>query len=134
MPIVWKEKMSVGNTIIDDEHKLLICLLNSVEIALQVENHADMVRFLVKELHQYTRNHFFQEEKIMKDRKYPDLENHKKEHKAILEQISELEVKLENTENSDSGFKDLEADIASMLRSWIIDHVIKTDLKMKPYM
>ena len=60
MPIVWKEQMSVGNIVIDDAHKLLICLLNSVEIALQVENHGDMVRFLVNELHEYTRNHFFQ--------------------------------------------------------------------------
>ena len=67
MPIVWEKQVSVDNTIIDDEEKSLICLLNSVEIALQVENHVDMIRFLVKELHQYTRNFFFQEEKTMLD-------------------------------------------------------------------
>ena len=68
------------------------------------------------------------------DRKYPDYENHTKEHKAILDQISQLEQKLGNTGNNDSGFKELESDIAGLLRSWIVDHVIKTDLKMKPYM
>lgn len=126
--------MSVGNTIIDDEHKLLICLLNSIEIALQVEDHGDMVRFLFKELHQHTRNHFSREEEIMIERKYPDYEDHKREHKSILDQISQLELKLEKTKNNDAQMKDLETVIAGMLRAWIIDHFMNYDLKMKPYM
>lgn len=133
MPIVWKDAMSVGNTIIDDEHKLLICLINSVEIALKTENHGDMVRFLVRELHLYTQNHFTQEEKIMMQYKYPDYADHKKKHQEILVQLEELQDRLDKTANDDVAFLELEDDIVGMLRSWIIDHVLKVDLKIKSF-
>ncbi|MCG7870227.1 MAG: hypothetical protein JAY74_28145 [Candidatus Thiodiazotropha taylori] len=58
MPIVWKKEMAVHNQIIDDEHKLLICLINGVEIALKDENHGMMVLLLVRELKTYTKDHF----------------------------------------------------------------------------
>ena len=34
--IVWREqKMSVGNTMIDADHRYLMCLINTVELALR---------------------------------------------------------------------------------------------------
>ena len=132
MPIVWKQQMATGNTIIDDEHKLLICLINSVEIALKAENHGNMIRFLIKELHLYTRNHFTQEEKIMMQYKYKDYVAHKMQHQKILDDLKALEDKLETISNNEESFSQIEDNIADLLRSWIIDHVITTDLKLKP--
>jgi hemerythrin len=35
MTIVWHEKMSVGNALIDADHRDLLSLINSVELALR---------------------------------------------------------------------------------------------------
>jgi hemerythrin-like metal-binding protein len=132
MPIVWKSELATGNQVIDDEHKLLVCLINSVEIALKAENHANMILFLIRELHTYTLNHFAQEEKIMIERSYGGFEEHKRSHQQILREISELETSLKTAISNEENFDATEMDLVKLLRSWIVDHVIHMDLKMKP--
>ena len=132
MPIVWKNEMAVHNQIIDDEHKLLICLINSVEIALKAENHGMMVLFLVRELNIYTKNHFSQEEKIMLDHNYAGFTEHKLAHQDILQQIQELEEKIQKAIDDNAKFDAAELNLIDLLRSWIIEHVLKVDMKLKP--
>ena len=81
MPIVWREKMSIGNHIIDMDHRLLICKINMIELALLApgEKLAN-IRLALDELENYTEIHFNREEKIQLAIKYPRYDDHKHEH------------------------------------------------------
>lgn len=159
MPVLWQDAMSVGNKIIDDEHKYLICLINSVELALKLEDNEKVMKMLIEQLEEYTHSHFVQEEKIQLKIKYPAYVEHKQEHQRILSQIAELKSKVfESLEKSvaakaeadptgsKTAFEGLEApqpvksqsavefEVVELLRSWILEHVLQTDMKMKKYL
>jgi hemerythrin len=129
---VWKKEMAIGHQVVDDEHKLLICLINSVEIALKADNHENIILFLIRELQGYTRSHFAQEEKIMVERSFGGYEEHKLAHQKILHEIEELAESVKAAIASEHGFDAEEMKLVPLLRSWIIDHVLQMDMKMKP--
>ena len=155
MTILWRDKMSVGNLTIDDEHKHLICLINSVEMAFKAPDHEDMVGFLVNQLYLYTKDHFTQEEQIMLDHNYVGYADHKLEHQKILDDIVALKRQIEQhlaskqatpviqladgasdeepNDIQDAQIEDkLDAELVVLLRAWIMDHVLSTDQKLKP--
>ncbi len=165
MPIIWKEAMSTGSEIIDNEHKYLFCLVNSVELALKLEDGAPMVEMFLDQLEEYTRKHFDHEEKIQVRIRYPHYQEHHQEHQQILHKLQELKKRLaacsegnEHTELDISDFSDcaeLEDSIAvedydplasqddrdetldrivRLLRYWVLDHVLTSDMKMKKYL
>ena len=94
MPVVWQDAMSVGNKIIDDEHKYLFCLINSVEVALKLEDNRSILKQLLAQLQEYTRSHFEQEEAIQRKIKYPACREHQQEHQQILDNIADLSRQL----------------------------------------
>ena len=77
MTIIWREQMSVGNTIIDDEHKYLIDQINAVEKALNTEKNHDILVETLAHLVEYTKTHFDHEEHIQKKLNHYALEVHR---------------------------------------------------------
>jgi len=184
MPVIWQDAMSVGNILIDDEHKYLFCLINSVEIALKLDDNEKIMRMLIDQLEEYTTDHFRREEKIQLKMKYPGYLDHKLEHQKILDQIADLKLELfpaveeqaappaseavaaadapagegeieQEVEDYDlnAEVKEPEAEtpaaeqkvspplervnrdeVVELLRSWILGHVLKTDMKMKRHL
>ena len=52
MSIAWRDDMSVGNEIIDNDHKYLISVLNTIEAAINCRAHVrTLVSRLVSPLH-----------------------------------------------------------------------------------
>ena len=149
MPIIWRESMTIGHPTIDSQHKYLFCLINAVELAMQVENPAKVTGFYLDQLIEYTRIHFEDEEKIQIAINYPQHYEHKSEHREIIENLKDLKARLlpetanpEMTESAGQveearlermGDKTL-ADVVDFLRHWILDHVLHTDIQMKPYL
>ncbi|RDE22830.1 hypothetical protein DV711_09695 [Motiliproteus coralliicola] len=171
MPVVWQDAMSVGNLIIDDEHKYLFCLINGVELALKLDNNRAILKQLFEQLEEYTLSHFRQEEKTQLKMKYPGYIEHKMEHQRILEQMAalrqrvlesepisaeeDLEVileqetaKIDNYGEPGSGAAEpepaesdslnldpqVQEQVVGLLRGWVLDHVLKTDMQMKKYL
>jgi hemerythrin len=160
MAIVWRKQMSVGNSIIDDQHRYLICLMNTIELALSSDKHRDIFKTAVDQLVEYTEYHFEQEERIQYKVRYPDAYEHKKEHQEIMAEVLGIRNKIstfldaegDNSEqpDADQEIADDELDalleddigehqldlveLTSLMRRWVLDHVLKTDLKMKPYL
>ena len=48
--------MAIGHPTIDSQHKYLFCLVNAVELALQVDNPAKVTAFYLDQLIEYTRS------------------------------------------------------------------------------
>ncbi|WP_210395381.1 bacteriohemerythrin [Motiliproteus sediminis] len=94
MPILWRDSMAIGHPTIDSEHKYLFCLINAVELALQIDNAPEVVRFYLEQLIDYTRAHFEHEEKIQLQIQFAKYAEHKMEHQKILNELELLRSRL----------------------------------------
>ncbi len=95
MALVWRKQMSVGNTIIDNEHRYLLDQINALELALNSEDNHDILVETLERLVEYTQTHFDHEEQIQLKIKYPLHEEHKDEHEQILAELSSIKKKLD---------------------------------------
>ena len=141
MPIIWRNQMSVGNDLIDQDHRYLFCLINSIELAMRHEDDTDALLVFVGQLVKYTQFHFEREESIQKKALYPQSGSHHDVHQEILGHIGELERDVrEYHEHSRAGaLVDGEREMITqrvmlLLREWVLDHVLKDDKRMEPYL
>jgi hemerythrin len=128
MPILWRNEMSVGNDIIDQDHRYLLCLFNSIELILSDEGLHDQLPFYFDQLLEYTQFHFDREERIQVKSNYPGHYKHKQKHVAIIQRLEEVKEALNNNE---AGVDD---SLLELVREWIVDHLVQTDKKMAPHL
>ncbi len=113
--MIWDEKLSVGNSDIDEQHKWLIDFISNSR-----EQSVEGVKKSLMELYRYTREHFVFEENHMKSIGYPKLEEHIEQHNQLLIKLTEF------TEHSLLKGDTLQ-DFYTMLDTWIVSHVMKHD-------
>ncbi|GAA6203457.1 bacteriohemerythrin [Thalassotalea sp. SU-HH00458] len=119
--IVWKEEYSVGIESLDQDHKTLIDLLNKFITAYDFAMSESFEREALDELIAYTKYHFEREEALMLKHHYPDVVEHKAEHKKMFEQVEKFEDLY-----IDKGHEALE-EISQFLTNWLINHINGTD-------
>lgn len=129
MSLVWREQLSVGNDVIDSDHKYLIEIINRVERSLDSKDRNELSAAL-DGLSQYSQKHFAQEEKIARAVGYTQVPHLSQSHEALVKQLDQ--VKQEIGEMGDEWSSEVIEHFTKLLRSWLIDHVIKEDLLMKP--
>ena len=91
MPIAWSPKLSTHNQIIDQDHKYLICLFNSIELALKDDESLEHLPLFVNQLLEYTREHFAREERIQLKINYPKYAEHKGQHQQIIDRLQRID-------------------------------------------
>lgn len=160
MSLVWREQMSVHNKLIDTEHKYLIDQINAIELAVNTEDNHDILVKTLNHLLEYTKSHFAHEEIIQQKIGNPRLAAHKEEHAKLLEEFSKIKASLDeilfadkdqNEMASEGDITDDELDdllsddspsavltrqdlepLVGLMRHWLVDHIIGSDLKLKP--
>ena len=133
MALIWRETMSVGNDTIDHDHRYLVCYLNTVELALQNPEEREVVLLSLTQLYNYAYEHFMKEEIIQQKISYPDINSHRIEHKKLLEELMELKNNIKQ-KYANEDIKKQYNEIVTFLRHWLIDHVLNTDMLLKPYL
>jgi hemerythrin len=128
MPILWRNEMSIGNDLIDQDHRYLLCLYNSIEIILSDNEYHDHLPFYFNQLLEYSKFHFDREEKIQLKSDYHGYYEHKKKHQHITQRLQEINEELQE------GKTEFEQDLLELVKEWIVDHLIKTDLEMKSHL
>lgn len=124
--IEWREGMSVGNAVIDADHKRLIAIINRFE-----KGGGEIADAVLIELMNYADAHFMREEIILRNCRFPFLDAHHKSHQRMVGELTALLESWEVTPRADQALKIDE--IANFLRYWLVDHILKEDLPMKPY-
>jgi hemerythrin-like metal-binding protein len=118
----WKAEYSVGVDAIDDQHKYLLNLIGRIDIATEDSDAAAIVEAIV-DVRRYAEIHFVEEEDLMREIEYPDLDNHKAMHQRFLEKANEFLDELEQNPLAVS------AEISNYLSNWWTHHIKKTDAK-----
>ena len=114
----WDPNFNIGIKEIDEQHQSLIILVNKLKA--NKENHnANNIVDLIKEVINYTKQHFSDEENHMAANNYDGLENHKKLHREFVNEIKRL--------LSESNQIDFTSELYFTLVNWIIEHIKKED-------
>ena len=132
MSIAWRDAMSVGDPVIDEDHRHLVDLINNFETAVSgAINHKRIARVLLG-LVEYTGEHFAREEDLQLKVRYPFHDSHRRAHRDVLKKLSDIVAVY--TKTPDGPERDrMVTDLGTFLKEWLVDHIIQSDLRMKPY-
>ncbi|MFU8790006.1 MAG: bacteriohemerythrin [Methylobacter sp.] len=138
MPIKWDSRFSVNNHTIDVEHKLLLTLLNALEVTLRNPHEKESLRFFIDELTESAKEHFAHEEKLQIKHLFPFYEENKHGHDALTVELNGIKAEvysyIEDVNTSQEDADNMSKKINHVLRDWLIDHILKSDMKMKGLM
>lgn len=123
--IEWIEDYSVGISSIDGEHMRLVQIINHLNEAIRKEESKAVLVHTFDRLIEYAMEHFENEENLMRQHQYPEIEEHIKEHKKLMKTVMEL--------NKEKKYI-FPANVSEFLNSWLIDHILTTDMKYREYL
>jgi methyl-accepting chemotaxis protein len=124
----WSDSLSVGIGSIDIQHKKLIDLINELFKHINSGSAKEAVGKTLRELIDYTGNHFQTEEKFFDKYNYPEQVEHKEMHRKLVAQVVEFQKQFKN------GEKDVSLELMEFLKDWLINHIKKTDMQYGPYL
>ena len=130
MGIAWRDAMSTGVPGLDNDHKILIGLINDVEQAL-TSTVPNAVGKTLEDLLSYIEAHFAREEKVLAALSFPELDYHRQLHRDLIASTHALDAKF-RTAKSDDDRRKIGVSLGNFLQEWLVSHILKEDLKMKP--
>ncbi len=119
--ITWQDDFSVNVKVLDDQHKGLIEIINSLHEALLANKARELQKQTVNRMIDYAAQHFAAEEKYMKQYSYPGYGLQKQEHDRFTAKAKELQERMEKV-----GFV-LTLEILNFLKDWLHHHILKVD-------
>ena len=126
--LIWKSEYNIGNLKIDQEHQKLFAIARKTLSVIKLNNDEQeigKIKELITELFTYVGTHFSNEQKYMKEVKYPELENHILLHKNLLDVLTNLISQLNTME-----LKEIEKSLYSFIEEYFIRHIILEDKKI----
>ena len=128
MGSAWKNQWSVGNAIIDSEHRNLLDMAYNIESIIKRGD----ISAALQELEQFEYwlcDHFENEEEIALAVDF-DFTNNGLEHQSLLEEFHRMKDELMSHGNTlpDSAAKRY----SHFLDEWLVVHILKEDMLMKP--
>lgn len=127
-PCEFSDEYKTGIAMIDGEHKTLFEITGRVYDILKAgatEGDADQIIEILKELRQYTAEHFSDEEEYMRSIHYDGLDAQIRAHRtfiAELDDVDEGEIRTNPQEYVKS--------LIEFLLGWLINHILKVDMKI----
>ena len=121
--MVWKDAYSVGNALLDSQHKQLIDLVN------ELNGDAELAAVLAG-LQRYGDVHFRAEESLLEAVGYPDLEQHRKYHQAFRDWLEGVV----EAHRSGGDAAVARQDIHNYLCVWLANHLLVYDKAFEPWL
>ncbi len=120
--IRWSNDLSVGIPSLDEDHKILVDLLNSTLVACYAGFGDEHVSLILDELFRYTEIHFDREIALLTVSGYPDWERHKREHDQLYARLQAIARQARG-----EAPQGLSREVLSFLRAWLFDHIQRHD-------
>lgn len=126
--INWDSSLSVNIGTIDDQHKKLVGMVNSLHDSMKAGKAKDVLGILLNELAAYTDYHFKTEEEYFSKYKYAETAKHKAEHDALRKEVANLKQKF------DSGEAVFTIELMYFLKDWLSKHILGSDKQYSSFL
>jgi hemerythrin len=125
--INWKDEFSVGVNEMDDQHKKLIAMINKLISEQKSLTDPRTIADLLTKMTDYAQVHFRAEEYLMAEYGY--------DHKTIQEAQHQdfIDKTIAFYSASDIGPNILSTALLDYLATWMIEHILKEDMKYKEF-
>lgn len=125
--IRWEDAFTVGNEVIDQQHKELIGIINQLIDDPEAGYTSETISDLLTQATRYAVEHFRAEEAYMEEIRYPSLAVHRQEHKNFL-------IKITNATMHVMEKKEGPTDLLFFFKTWFVHHILYSDMKYKRYL
>ncbi|QER42084.1 bacteriohemerythrin [Thermodesulfobacterium sp. TA1] len=129
--IEWNSDFEIGIKFIDNQHKMLVHIINRLYTTLFLKPKflRENILEILQELRDYTQYHFEAEEAFMESHDYPKLSQHKRAHQDFIKKIEEFYAKLPQEDLKAFGLE-----LLSFLKKWLLSHILTLDKHIKTYL
>jgi len=125
--IHWKDEYSLGLDKVDRQHQHMFEIINKIIDCPNQPKCVELAGETLKEMIDYARVHFADEEMLMQKYGYPEIESHKKQHDYFINTTAELAVNFMDNQNTTGD------EIAEFLALWLTNHILKSDMKYRDF-
>lgn len=125
--LIWKDEYSVGVELFDHQHQRLFDLINKLAEQSGDPPNIQLATQTLKEMLNYAKEHFTDEEKLMEQCQYPELPEQKNQHTYFLKTTAELCAYSPHDKEMSVN------EIAEFLNIWWLMHILKLDMKYKEF-
>lgn len=127
--IEWTVELSVGIESIDEQHKKLVNMINTLNDAMLKNSSHELLGKIFTGLAAYTQKHFAYEENMFAEYDYTDSEEYTRQHNELIAQVVKLKEKfIENPQGT------MSADLMLFLKRWLTNHIMRTDKKYAEFL
>ncbi len=126
--IVWSGILSIGIDEIDEDHRKLVKIFNVLNHAVLENESLEYLAASLEELINCTVWHFSHEERLMLKYRYPDITEHKAEHRDLINSAQKLQKELLREE------KAVADEHIVFLESWLTEHILTADGRLGAYL
>jgi len=120
----FTDELLIGESIIDEEHKMLFQMLNEAQAELENGFCPKEALIRMKEnLISYANTHFAHEEEYMKSIQDPELAIQEKEHNAFRKRVADIS---ENIDSMHDAYKEMQS-LLEFVATWLFRHIISSD-------
>jgi hemerythrin-like metal-binding protein len=133
--IVWREELKTDFPTIDNQHKKIVDIANSLHSALGSDNLQELIKTHLSQLKRYSTVHFRFEEKILQDHNYLLLTEHVCLHDAYTGELLRLEARFAELEKRVSNlliYDEIEPfawKVIKFVSKWWLHHILVEDKK-----
>ena len=133
--IEWRNNWSLGNDIIDQHHHQLAIIFNNIveiylnnDMVIDSEQQSWLLHELLNIFSERVREHFNEEDELMRNVNYPERTDHVREHLMLQAELRHyLKHIEEQVENINLGS-------LNSLKGWFISHITSSDKKLANYL
>ncbi len=131
----WDEEMSVGVIELDADHKELIKVINQLGANAEDQARQNAIRQSLFALLRYAEYHFAREEKVMAACQYPEIREHKAEHRDFVERINHLHRRFDDNPDAaaEAAAAIVNEALLDFLQDWLKHHILVEDMAYRPH-
>ncbi|BAL22747.1 bacteriohemerythrin [Azoarcus sp. KH32C] len=115
--IDWTPDLEVGVAEIDEDHRVMVAMLNRI---MKAGGRHETTQAVLEELGRYTLHHFEREERLMVECRYEFADLHRREHRALYDEIRHQIDDLIARERRLS-------ELAKFMQRWLLRHIVAED-------
>jgi hemerythrin-like metal-binding protein len=129
----WGPKLLTGIEAIDEQHEMLVDMLNEANLRMRALVERSVVEDIVRDLMSYALYHFETEEELMLERAYAqespdDAATHSREHREFSQTVASVQQDLV------AGKPITREVLLGFLNNWLVNHILNTDMRLAAFL